>query len=41
MLSRTFTEEQLQIHQLKHKQLPPQFDSAIMKDNQFKPVHYL
>ena len=41
MLSRTFTKEQLQIHQLKHKQLPPQIEFAIMKDNQFKPVHYL
>ena len=41
MLSRTFTKEQFQIHQLKHKQLPPQIDFAIMKDNQFKPVHYL
>ena len=41
MLSRTFTKEQLQIHQLKHKQLQPQIDFAIMKDNQFKPVHYL
>ena len=41
MLSRTFTKEQLQTHQLKHKQFPPQIDFAIMKDNQFKPVHYL
>ena len=41
MLSRTFTKEQLQIHQLRHKQLPPQKDFSIMKDNQFKPVHYL
>ena len=41
MLSRTFTKEQLQIHQLKHKQLPTEIDFAIMKDNQFKPVHYL
>ena len=41
MLSRTFTKEQLQIHQLKHEHLPPQIDFAIMKDNQFKPVHYL
>ena len=41
MLSRTFTKEQLQIHQLRHKQLPPQIDVSIMKDNQFKPVHYL
>ena len=41
MLSRTFTKEQFQIHQLKHKHLPLQIDFDIMKDNQFKPVHYL
>ena len=41
MLSRSFTKEQLQIHQLKHKQSPPQIDFSITKDNQFKPVHYL
>ena len=41
MLSRTFTKEQLQIHQLRHKQLPPQINFSIMKDNQLKPVHYL
>ena len=41
MLSRTFTKEQLQAHQLQHKQLPPQIDFSIMKDNQLKPVHYL
>ena len=41
MLSRTFTKEQLQIHQLRHKQLPPQVNFSIMKDDQLKPVHYL
>ena len=41
MLSRTFTKEQLQLHQLRHKQLPTQIDFSIMKDNQLKPVHYL
>ena len=41
MLSRTFTKEQLQVHQLRHIQLPPQIDFSIMKDNQLKPVHYL
>ena len=41
MLSRIFTKEQLQVHQLRHKQLPPQIDFSIMKDNQLKPVHYL
>ena len=40
MLSRTFTKEQLQIHQSGHKQLPPQIDISITKDNQLKPVHY-
>ena len=40
MLSRTFTKEQLQVHTLRHKQLPPQYCS-ILKDNQLKPVHYL
>ena len=40
MLSRTFTKEQLQRHQLRHKQLPPQINFSIMKDNQLKPVHY-
>ena len=42
MLSRTFTKKkQLQIHQIRHKQLPPQIIFSIMKDNQLKPVHYL
>ena len=41
MLSRTFTKEQLQIHQLRHKQLPPQINFSILKDDQFKPIHYL
>ena len=40
-LSRTFTKEQLQIHQLRHKQLPPQLDFSIMKDNPLKPVLFL
>ena len=41
MLSKTFTKEQHQIHQLRHKQLPPQINFSIMKDDQLKPVHYL
>ena len=41
MLSRTFAKEQLQIHQSRQKQLPPQIDFSIMKTNQLKPVHYL
>ena len=40
-LSRTFTNEQLQIHQLGHKQLPPLINFSIMKDNHLKPVHSL
>ena len=40
MLSRTFTREQLQIHQLRHKQLPPQINFSILKDDQFKPVQF-
>ena len=39
--SLNFTKKQLQLHQLRHKQLPPQIDFSIMKDNQLKPVHYL
>ena len=41
MLSRTFTKEHFQIHQLRHKQLPPQINFYIMKDDKLKPVHYL
>ena len=41
LLSRTFKKEQLQIQQLRHKQLPPQIDFSIMKNNQLEPVHYL
>ena len=41
MLSITFTKEQHQIHQLRHKQLPHQIHFSIMKDSQLKPVHYL
>ena len=40
MLSRTFTKEQLQIHQLRHQQLPPQIDFSIMKKDHLKPVHF-
>ena len=40
VLSGTFTKEQLQINELRHKQLPPQIDFSIMKDNQLKPVHF-
>ena len=41
MLSRTFTKEQLQIHQLRHKDLTPQINFSIMKVDQLKPVHFL
>ena len=41
MLSRSFTKAELQRIQLKHKQLPPQIDFAILQNNTLKPVHYL
>ena len=41
MLSRSFTKAELQINQLKHKQLPPQTDFAILQEDTLKPVHYL
>ena len=41
MLSRCFTKAELQINQLKHKQLPPQIDFSSLQNNTLKPVHYL
>ena len=41
MLSRSFTKAELQSNQLKHKQLPPQIDFALLQDNTLKPVQYL
>ena len=41
MLSRSFTKEELQLNQLKHKQLPPQIDFALLQNGTLKPVHYL
>ena len=41
MLSRSFTKAELQINQLKYKQLPPQIDFAILQNYTLKPVHYL
>ena len=41
MLSRSFTKAELQLNQLKHKQLPPHFNFALLQDNTLKPVHYL
>ena len=38
MLSRSFTKAQLQLNQLKHKQLPPQIDFAVLQDSTLKPV---
>ena len=40
LLSRSFTKEELQINQLKHKHLPPHIDFTI-QNNKLKPVHYL
>ena len=40
MLSRSFTKAELQVNQLKHKQLPPQIDFALLQDNTLKHVHY-
>ena len=40
MFSGTFTKEQIQVHQLRHKRLTPQIDFSIMKDNQLELVHY-
>ena len=41
MLSRSFTKAELQLNQLKHKQLPPQIDFALLQDGTLKHVHYL
>ena len=41
MLSRSFTKAELQLNQLKHKQLPPQTDFALLKTGTLHPVHYL
>ena len=41
MLSRSFTKAELQINQLKPKQLPPQTEIAVLQNNALKPVHYL
>ena len=41
MLSRSFRKAELQINQLKHKQLPPQIDFAILQNDTLKPVQYL
>ena len=41
MLGRSFTKAELQLNQLKHKQLPPQIDFALLQNDTLKPVHYL
>ena len=41
MLSSSFTKAELRMNQLKHKQLPPQIDFAVLKNNTLKLVHYL
>ena len=41
MLSRSFTKAELQLNQLKHKQLPPQIDFALLQNNAPTPVQYL
>ena len=41
MLSSSFTKAELQLNQLKPKQLSPQIDFALLQDNTLKPVHYL
>ena len=41
ILSRSFTKADLQLNQLKHKQLPPQIDFALLQNGTLKPVHYL
>ena len=41
MVSRSFTKAELQLNQLKHKQLPPQFDFALLQNGTLQPVQYL
>ena len=41
MSSRSFTKAELQINHLKHKQLPPEIDFAILQNNTLNLVHYL
>ena len=41
MLSCSFTKTELQLNQIKHKQLPLQNDFALLQDDTLKPVHYL
>ena len=40
MLSRSFTKDEVQLNQLKHKHLPPHIDFAILQYKTMKPLHY-
>ena len=40
ILSCSFSKTELQLNQLKHKQLPPQIDFAILQNNALTPVHF-
>ena len=41
LLSRSFTQTELQLNQLKHKQLPLQINFALLQNNSLTPVHHL
>ena len=41
LLCRSFTKEERQLNQLKHKHLPPRIDLTILQYNTLKPVYYL
>ena len=41
MLSRSFTKADLKLNQLKHKQLPPQIDFALLQNGTLQLVPYL
>ena len=41
LLSRSSTKAELQINQLKPKQLPSQIDFVVLQHSTLKPVHYL
>ena len=40
MLSRSYTKTEFRINQLKHKQLPPQTEFAILQNSTPNPFHY-
>ena len=40
MLSRSLTKAEIQLNQLKYKQLPPQIDFALLQNGTLKPVNY-